>query len=272
MIVDDRQPLTVGDRSESYGEMPSDSHAELRRRVTALVTEALARLTSPGARGAGAPGLTVLLSGPAEPDAAFVRAVTTLAAAGHPIAVAASRTFLQHHGAGWMARHLPCAGAAILDGDAPEPAQAAAGTSAAAVLSPGFGANTSAKLALGLEDSLPTRIVRAALAAGRPVLVARGACGAEGSAALRALGPRWHDAADLPRAVTEALAPHVNETPERLARQAPPAARRVFVTVEDVREAAAAGHRELRVGGGATVTDAAREEAATRGVALKEQS
>lgn len=158
---------------------------------------------------------------------------------------------------------------------------------ASVVVAPELSVNTMAKLAAGIDDSIPLFALSAALRRGTPVFVGSdtqtveaGFGGLFSNAApaalrlavdnlhrVRGLGVRFVPEERLAAEVAAAFRVVPNETPERLARVRQPLTRE-FITAEDVWKARAAGLKQLRLPPLAVVTDEAREKAAREGIEL----
>jgi hypothetical protein len=232
----------------------------------------------------GGKSVIVLFTGNAMPADDFFAQVATLAGQGYTVVAALGRTFEQFNGEKVMER-LP-KGAVQLDRRC-EVRQREAARTAEALVAPSLSTNSAGKIALGLEDNVASRLVRAMLAAGKPVCVGMDLPGHRQLLAEQApgmppamvrvaedhlhmvqqMGVRFA-AGNLANCLTTILTPEVNETPDRLARNKP-SPKREFITAEDVWNALAAGKKELLHSPSAIITDEAREYAAMRGVALK---
>lgn len=273
---------------------------DLRRRVRAEVDallESMRAAATPAATPATAPAptpvhapcaheLAVVLTGREEPPPAFTAQLADLAQRGFGFLLVAGRTFSAFHATEGVLRRMPAGTRSVAPGC--ERALHDACTHLAGAVMPGLSPNTTAKLALGLDDSAPAAVLTRCLAAGRPLFVARDIAGcsralAEEVAAappaflrtaedhlrrVQQLGVRFVPAGSLAAEVAAHFTPHVNETPARLARTRP-SPRREFVTAEDVWRAASRGEKVLAHARDAIVTDAARDEAAMRGVELR---
>lgn len=275
----------------------SDDDA-LRQRVRAELMAVLAGMdtaqssaplpapATPPAPASALSELAVVLTGRHEPPAAFLAQLAELAPRGYTFVLVAGRTFSAFHATGSLLKRMPT-GTRVLPTDC-EPALHDACTHLAGAVMPGLSPNTTAKLALGLDDSAPATVLTRCLVAGRPLFVARdiAACSraladelaAAPPASLRTaedhlrrvqqLGVRFVPTGALAAEVAAHFAPHVNETPARLARTRP-SPHREFVTAEDVWRAASRGEKVLAHARDAIVTDAARDEASLRGVELR---
>jgi hypothetical protein len=229
--------------------------------------------------------LIVLFTGDQLPADEFFANVATLAGQGYAVIAALSHSFQQVHRSAVMAK-LP-KGATELTGD--ESAENHWSRTAEALVAPHLSSNTVAKLALGIQDSLPSRLLREMLAIGKPVCVATDLVGhrelqqnrAPGAPpalvrigedhlhTVQQMGVRFA-AGNIASCLTEILRPEINETPERLAKSKP-TAKREFVTAEDVWTAMSKGHKDFLYPRNAIVTDQAREYAQSRGITLREQ-
>lgn len=276
--------------------MDADTLAKLRIRVREEVVAALKRLESleggksllPAAV-APRPGrvLVSVLMGHDPVNQEYFSQLSSLARQGFALVVVASRTFTQFHAT--ALQNLP-AGATLHPEPDHEPGLFALVDGAAGVVAHSLSANSAAKIAAGINDSVPSRVFARALPQGKPVFVAQdiAAAGrqyAEANASapppvtrafedslhrIQQFGVRFVDCAGLSEAVQAAFYVPVNETPERLARTRP-TMKREFITAEDVWKAFAAGHKELVFSASAVVTDQAREYAEGRGVTLRVQ-
>jgi hypothetical protein len=265
---------------------------ELRARVRTLVVDALARATQPapalhgGVAPAPSRSLLLLFTGREAVPPDFTAQAAELSLAGWALGAVFSFSFKRFFAPDEIMRQLPQG--SVLHGSSCEKEL---GTSIAPCLGlamPTVSLNTAAKVARGLDDSIPSFILTTMLAQAKPVFVARSlpALAADLAAAkpnappafirtvedhwhrLQALGVQFIDAPRLASAVTEAFHVPVNETPERLARTRP-SPKRHFVTAEDVWRVAARGGSELAHPRDAVVTDHAREAAQAKGIELR---
>ena len=259
--------------------------AQIRDAVVAVLRKRDA-VGQPAAGQAASKSVIVLFMGDQMPAAEFFAQVGTLAGQGYRILAALSQSFSQFHGTSILGKLPKGAGLILADNEAQ---QHDAVRNSEALLAPGLSTNTAAKVALGIEDSVPSRLIRAMLVTGKPVCVGTDMVGhrqlmqdhmpGAPPAVVRIAEDHLHTVqqmgvrftpGNLAGCVTEILRPEVNDTPERLSRQKP-SAKRVFVTAEDVWEATSRGQKEMLVEPGAVVTDQAREYAASRGVVLRER-
>lgn len=157
------------------------------------------------------------------------------------------------------------------------------------LIAPVLSANTAAKLAFGINDSVPLLALTNLLRRTKPVFI-----GQELDASIiqlekqspglpaamlhnleghlrkvKQMGAQFVAETRLAAEIDALLHPAVNETPERLARQRPAAPKRVFITVEDVWEARNAGKKEIFHSRSAVVTDEARDYARANGITLR---
>jgi hypothetical protein len=159
--------------------------------------------------------------------------------------------------------------------------------SASVVVASALSLNTMAKLAAGIDDSVPLFALSTALRRGAPVFVGSDTQAIETALAglfstaapavlrlavdnlhrVRGLGVRFVPGEQLAAEVAAAFRVVPNETPERLARVRQPL-KHEFITAEDVWKARAAGLKQLRLPPLAVVTDEAREKAAREGIEL----
>ncbi len=274
--------------------------AELRELVRTLVTTALQRLHEPApsiappspqgaVQRASSPSsrklLLLFMTNDSVSDELFAQ-INGLGTQGYSFVAAFSHSFEETHSLDSITSRLP-SGTPVLTSSAGESAQFKAVSECVAVVASSISANSAAKVAQGIEDSLPSRALRAALLSGKPVFIARDLPQferqlAERNAAappalIRAtidtihrfqnVGARFVAAPHLMTEIAAAFHQPVNETPTRLARTKP-TPKRVFITAEDVWHAASNGRKELTHPTDAIITDAAREEAATRGMTL----
>jgi hypothetical protein len=144
------------------------------------------------------------------------------------------------------------------------------------LIAPDLSDNSLAKAAAGIEDSLPTIALAAALRAGRSAILLE--CSAPGSP-LVGLGRlerlRRLERAGARRACPKSLARVLEEAAREAAPRSTPANRspgRAIITAEDVHRAARRSPRELRVPAGAVVTAHARDEAERLGVELRTEA
>lgn len=256
--------------------------AQIRDVVIAVLRKREAAPTSPPT----GKSVIVLFTSDQLPGDDFFAQISSLASQGYRTVAALSHSFTQFHGTSVMDR-LP-KGAGLLQADS-EIQHRNAMLTADALLAPLLSSNTAAKIALGIEDSLPSRLVRGMLATGKPVCIGTDLPGhrqmlldhtpGAPPAIVRVAEDHLHSvqqmgvrfaSGNLAGCLTDILRPEVNETPERLARQKSPA-KREFVTAEDVWNAMSRGQKELLYGRGAVITDEAHEYAASRGIALKER-
>lgn len=240
---------------------------------------------TPGTGNSGRRLLALFMSREPASEEYFAQ-LASLAAQGYAFTAAFSRTFEQTHSIDAVLSMLPPE-TPRLTGAATEPELLQAGVRCQAVVAHAVSANTAAKVAQGMDDSLPALLLRQALLGGKPVFIGHDLPRlerelAESSPAappaliratvdafhrLQNVGARFVESGRLAAEVAAAFHQPVNETPARLARTKP-SPRRVFITAEDVWSAAARGLRELPHPPDAIVTDAARDEALARGIQL----
>ena len=228
----------------------------------------------------------MVLTGSQPPSEGFLKELGKLAIAGRSFACVLSHTFAQFVAPEAAAKSLP-AGTRIvcIESEADFAAQCEHFT---AIIAPRFSINTSAKLALGISDSAPTRLVSICLAAGKPIFVGSDIAALSRELAdqlaaapppvlrtaedhlrkLQQLGIQFVETASLARVVQSHFTPIVNETPARLARTRP-TAKREFVTAEDVWRVASHGGIVLTHARDAVITDQARDQAAMKGIELR---
>lgn len=245
--------------------------AEIRR----LVVAALQRLQSGPALLApvasdGKP-LLVLITGHETPGADFMAQVKSLSGQGFRPVFAVSRTASENA--------VSFEGASILSHEENEAKVRDTARQAVALVAPHLSANTAAKAALGIRDSLPSQLLGYMLEQGKPVCIGAAPQAMQAASpgyqrlqnghlsTLQQMGVRFVEKG-IAECVSELFRPVMNETPERLAKQKP-ALKREFVTAEDVWAAQSRGAKELVHGANAVVTDQAREYAASRGITLR---
>ncbi len=263
---------------------------ELRALVRATVIAAIQRLEGAGGVTVSAGSrreLLVLFTGREAPSPTFAAQLGQVSAQGFQLAAAFSYSFKRFFSPEEILRQMP-AGTRLLSSNC-ERELGSAATDAAGILLPGISPNTAAKLALALDDSVPTFLLTKLLLAGKPVIVGRpleelGRVLAEANPALapafqrtaenhfhklQQMGVTFSAPDRLAAAVQAAFHVPVNETPARLARTRPNP-KREFVTAEDVWRAHQRGEKTLVHARTAIVTDQAREFAASHGVELRE--
>lgn len=271
------------------------SDAELRQLVRSLVVAALERkrgeepaVQATSAATPPAKLLLALFTGSAPLADDFLPQLAFLAAQGFSFGAAFSHTFSATHDVEAVTASLPAL-VLRLDPSSPETELLKTAGAAVGLITPTLSGNSSAKVVQGIEDSLPSLMLRRLLLAGRPVFVAQDLPLLERSFTeahpgatppllrsvvdplhrLQLFGVRFVSPDRMAAEVAALFTVSVNETPARLAktRSSP---KRVFITAEDVSSAASEGRKELVHPADAVVTDAAREAAVARGVALRE--
>jgi len=229
----------------------------------------------------------VLFSGTREPDDAVFDHCAALAARGQTLSVVASQTYSLTVGIEGIRVRLR--GARDFIENAGEVALRTLSSQSEALIIASLSLNSAAKIALGIADSIPTRLVSHFVEQGKPVIVAldlaavRQFCFGQAEVpprlvraaedhfhALEQLGLRFVAPSELEAAVDEAFHVPVNETPERLARVRPQK-RRQFITAEDVWRAASRGAKELVHEVDAIITDEARDSARRYGIELRSE-
>ncbi|MGI8906060.1 MAG: hypothetical protein ACR2IE_06175 [Candidatus Sumerlaeaceae bacterium] len=261
----------------------------LRAQIREVVIAVLRRREAQGAAGQAGPEgrtLIVLFTLDLMPGDDFFAEVASLAGQGYRIVAAPSHTFSQFHGNSVLEK-LP-KGTGLLQAN-DEKQQSDAVRSADALIAAFVSTNTASKVAAGIEDSMPSRLIRGMLMSGKPVCVATDLSahrqmiqdGAPGAAhaivrvaddhlhKLQQMGVRF-TSGNLASCIAEIFRPEINETPERLAKQRM-APKRQFITAEDVWNAMSRGQKELLYTPGTVITDEAREYAASRGIVLREK-
>lgn len=221
------------------------------------------------------------------PESDFFAQVATLGKQGFVFGAALSSSFASFNPAAALLANLP-SGTRLISSAEADLAHAA--KAADALIAPTISANTAAKVANGIEDSIPSVLMTDVLLSGKPVCIGRelatfGRSYSEAHPAippamfgtiesnlhkLQHLGVRFVCPAGLAECVAGQFQEFKNETPERLARTRP-SPKRVFVTAEDVWEATSGGKKELVHPRDAIVTDQAREYAVTRGIILRSE-
>jgi|GEM_PF-2250415 hypothetical protein len=227
----------------------------------------------------------ILFTGSQPPSADFMKELSNLAAAGRSFALLLSHTYAQFHDPAATLKLLP-AGTRLISPEN-EVDFAALCAHFTAVIAPHFSTNTTAKIALGIADSAPTRLVASCLAADKPIFVGTDIAALSRDLAdqlaaapppvlrtaedhlrkLQQIGIQFIDTASLARIVQAHFTPVVNETPARLARTRP-TQKREFVTAEDVWRVASHGGKVLNHARDAIITDQARDQAAMKGIEL----
>lgn len=271
--------------------MNEPDNARLREIVRAQVIQALQAAAQPAADSSacakpGAPAiLAVLFTGMAVPQDEFFAQIETLAQQGFALSAVLSDTFSRTRPAAALVSRAPSLSVPALNSE--EQIQSVVAHAEAAIL-PDLSLNTAAKLASGIQDSTPARLLTGLLIAGKPIFIARdiSSFGRDLAAEfpkappaflriaednihkVQQLGAQFLNSEKLAATVIAAFQVHPNETPERLARQRP-FPKRAFVTQEDVHLAVSQGKRELICAAGAIITDQARDYAATNGIHLR---
>jgi hypothetical protein len=259
-----------------------------------LVRETVVRVLSEFENGTQAPlrvatrkHLALLFSGAREPDDAVFDHCAALAARGHTLSVVASQSYAVL--VGLERARIRLRGAQEFIENAGEAALHTLSNQCDALIIASLSLNSAAKIAVGIADSIPTRLVSYFVEQGKPVIVAldlatvRQFCFGQAVVpprlvraaedhfhALEQLGLRFVPPSELEAAVDEAFHVPVNETPQRLARVRPQK-RRQFITAEDVWRAASRGAKELVHEPDAIITDEARDSAQRYGIHLRSE-
>ena len=260
----------------------------IRQQVVDVLTEYLER--RPRAHGenntssAQKKVFVVLFSGRRYPSDAFFEQLNALAADGAEFKIVPSLSFHALRGEWLAAQNLPSSGY-LLAPPLSENDLTALGKTADALLIGTLSPQSAAKATAGIEDSIPSFLIRFFLEQGKPVIVAEDSAELRQTAVPPAAPPRLRRLAEdayhglsemgirfceprhLQKAVHEAFYTPINETPERLAKVKPSVSRE-FITSEDVWKAASQGKRELLVSPNTVITDEARDHARRLGVEI----
>ncbi len=217
----------------------------------------------------------VLLSGRATPSSLFLDALDGIKVQGFSLQAVVSLTFRQFHPS---LRELPGGMPVLSDAD-DEPRLEAAIKQSTFVLAPDLSLNSLNKVVLGIEDSVPTRVLASAMGAGKPCLLIECAetplinpGGAARLDLIRRLRSRGvFDT--TPSALLDTLRTALRSPEDDwFSPPAPkPAERRRVVTKEDVYEAAAKGVVKLIVPATSIITLEAYEDAGRRGMTIERE-
>ena len=260
---------------------------QLKALIRPIVVEVIADFEKRHHRNQVAPAnadhrIIVLFCGIKPPSTEFYAQAALLATSGYQFLLIFSHSFRQAHDIREIEKQFPEASQILTDTEN-ELAVAETVKTCSAIILPHLSPGTAAKVSHGIEDSVPSAIIAAALAQAKPIILASSVeetlsgfstntppafrqLAGRNLHALQGFGIRF--GADAGNYLVNLLSPVVNETPERLARQRPPH-KREFVTTEDIWNALAEGEKDLLHAHNAYITDEARELASARGVTLR---
>ncbi|MCX7017674.1 MAG: hypothetical protein NTY46_01505 [Candidatus Sumerlaeota bacterium] len=268
--------------------MTDSDIAKLRERVRAEVVATLRQsdLTADVAAASASHHLLLLFMGREEPPGDFLAQIADLSQRQYSFSAAFSYSFKRFFKPEEVMRQLPGNTEYLASNCERELLSVA--NRCEGLLAPGISLNTAAKIARGMDDSIPTFHMTQMICEGKLVVIARDI--AQMGRALRERRPNappaWlqtaekplHDMArmgvrfapvvELAAVVADAFHIAPNETPARLARQRP-VTKREFVTAEDVIRAQAMNQKTLTHSPDAIVTSEAREHAERIGIALQ---